>query len=687
MDRGPAPEQLLEGLTEAQAAAVSNDGAPLCILAGAGSGKTRVLTRRIAWRIATGTADAPHVLALTFTRKAAGELRSRLGQLGVRDGVAAGTFHAVAYAQLRQRWADRGESPPTLLERKAGLLARLLGPRSGRDAAVQPIDLAGEIEWAKARMVGPAAYEATALAAGRTPPLSVSAMAALYERYEAEKRRRGLVDFDDLLLLCVHALRDDTAFAAAQRWRLRHLFVDEYQDVNPTQAALLAGWRGEGDDLCVVGDPNQAIYSWNGADPAFLTDFTRREPRATVVRLDDNFRSSPQVLAVATSVLAGGGVRSELRPHRPDGLLPTVRAFASDRDEARGIAQAVRGKHRPGTPWSRIAVLARTNAQTVLLQEALREAGIPFRVRGGGAFLQQPEVRTALDGLRRAGGALATRVVDLELEAREPADPDLGGGHDGPAADRRAVLAELVRLAREHLAVDPNTTVDGFLAWLTTAVGADAGDTRTDAVDLATFHAAKGLEWPVVFVAGLERGLVPIGHAKTDPAIDEERRLLYVAVTRAEEELHCTWARERTFGSRTVPRQPSPWLDDIQAARAALAGGAAAGDLRDRVRAERRKLRAADGGRGSRRGGSDSGRVGADADPGVLGALKAWRSAAARAAGVPAYVIFHDTTLAAVAEAQPATRASLLSLPGLGPVKAERYGDDLLRVVAEHRAS
>jgi DNA helicase-2/ATP-dependent DNA helicase PcrA len=524
-------------------------------------------------------------------------------------------------------------------------------------------------------MVGPASYEAAALAAGRNPPLSVSAMAALYERYEQEKRRRGLVDFDDLLLLCAQALRDDTAFAAAQRWRLRHLFVDEFQDVNPTQAALLAGWRGDGDDLCVVGDPNQAIYSWNGADPSYLTDFARREPGATIVRLEDNFRSSPQVLTVAASVLAGGGVRSALRPHRGDGPLPSVRAYASDRDEARGIARAVRGKHRPGTSWSRLAVLARTNAQTVLLEEAFREAGIPFRVRGGGAFLQQPEVKTALDGLRRAGGNLVVRLVDLELET------DGGSDDDGPAADRRAVLAELVRLGREHLAVDPNATVDGFLAWLTTAVGTDAGDTRADAVDLATFHAAKGLEWPVVFIAGLERGLVPIGHAKTDPGIDEERRLLYVAVTRAEEELHCSWARERTFGSRTVPRQPSPWLDDIQAARAALAGGASPTDLRDRVAAERRKLRSTSGGRRT------NVTVGLDADPGVLTALKAWRSAAAKAAGVPAYVIFHDTTLAAVAEARPATRASLLALPGLGPVKAQRYGDDLLRVVAEHRAS
>jgi DNA helicase-2/ATP-dependent DNA helicase PcrA len=672
------PDGLLHGLTESQRDAVTSDGAPLCILAGAGSGKTRVLTRRIAWRITQGSADPRHVLALTFTRKAAGELRTRLGKLGVRDGVAAGTFHAIAYAQLRQRWADTGEAAPQLLERKAGFLRRLIG-RNGLDPAIQLVDLAAEIEWAKARMIAPERYEAAALAAGRTPPIPASAMASLYERYETEKHRRGVVDFDDLLLRCGALMRDDAAFAAAQGWRFRHLFVDEYQDVNPAQAALLDGWRGTSDDLCVVGDPNQAIYSWNGADPSYLVEFAQRERNATVIRLDDNFRSSPQVLTVATAVLAAGGIRSELRAHRPDGPVPSVRSFANERDEARAVARAARGKRRPGTPWSRIAVLARTNAQLVVLEEAFREASIPFRVRGGGAFLQQPEVRDALDALQRSGGPLARHLPDLEVEARS-------GEDDGSSvAARRAVLAELLRLAREYLALDASATVDGFVVWLSATVGGDSTDRPHDGVDLATFHAAKGLEWPVVFLVGLEQGLVPIGHARRDAAVEEERRLLYVAVTRAEEELHCSWSRERTFGSRAVPRRPSPWLDDVEVARAVLAGGTSesVADLRARVIAERRKLRSTDG-RGSR---SSKVTVGAAADPAVLIALKAWRSAAAKAAGVPAYVIFHDTTLAAVAEAQPSTRASLLALPGLGPVKAERYGDDLLRVIAEHRAS
>ncbi|MBW8826269.1 MAG: ATP-dependent DNA helicase UvrD2 [Acidobacteria bacterium] len=669
-------EGVLDGLTDAQAEAVTSTGAPLVILAGAGSGKTRVLTRRIAYRVAEGSADARHVLALTFTRKAAGELRGRLGALGVREGVAAGTFHAIAYAQLRQRWADAGQAPPTLLERKVGFLARLLGPRGRRDATVQPVDLVAEIEWAKARLVSPASYEAAVAAAGRKPPISASAMAALYGRYEDEKRRRGVVDFDDLLLRCIDSLVADPAFAAAQRWRFRHLFVDEFQDVNPAQAALLGAWRGDNADLCVVGDPNQAIYAWNGADPSHLVEFARREPGATVVRLDDNFRSSPQILAVAAGVLAGGGVRTDHRPHRPDGPVPSIRNYGSDRDEAQGIARAVRGKRRPGSAWSRIAVLVRTNAQAVLLEEAFRAAGIPFRVRGGATFLKQPEVQSALGEMASTRGGLGAGLADLASEIAELGD-------DGPAADRRAVLAELVRLGHEYLTLDPSAGVDGFTAWLSATVGGDAGDSGADAVEIATFHAAKGLEWPVVFLAGLERGLVPISRAKGDDALDEERRLLYVAVTRAEEELHCSWAKERTYGERRLPRQPSPWLDDIEAARSAIAAGGSLRDQLDRIQEERRRLRATDG-RGSRRPGIT---IGADADPNVLAALKAWRSAAARAAGVPAYVIFHDTTLAAVAEARPSTRVALLALPGLGPVKAERYGADLLRVVAEHLAS
>ena len=668
--------QLLDGLDPAQRQAVESEAQPLCILAPAGSGKTRVLTRRVAHRVLTGQADGARVLALTFTRKAAGELRSRIDALGVRQPIAAGTFHAVAYTQLRRRWSDRGERPPVLLERKARLLAPLL-PRARAGArcraTVQPADLAAEVEWAKARLVPPSHYEAEVVAAGRVPPLPAATMAGLYERYELEKRRKGLVDFDDLLMLCALALENDREFAAAQRWRFRHLFVDEFQDVNPVQFRLLQGWLGDRTDLCVVGDPDQAIYSWNGADPTLLSEFGRHFPGAGVVRLDRNYRSTPQIVAVGRAVLPPGGDEAvPVAAVRADGPLPVVRQFDTDTDEARGVARALRRAHRPGVPWSHLAVLARTNAQLVLLEEHLRAAAIPCRLGGGRLLLRLPEVQAALDHLRSLPPAmpLASRLADVEAAAGE-----------GGAAERRSNLEALVRMGHDYAAVDAFATVDGFVAWLAAGDRADGAEAAggTDAVELTTFHRAKGLEWPVVFVTGLEKGLVPIGHATTAAAEAEERRLLHVALTRAVDELHCTWAERRTFGSTAAARSPSPLLAPIHDTVAAMAAGGTPEEWRSRLTAERARLRALPtAGRGAR-----VASAAANADPAVWEALKAWRSATAQASGVPAHVICHDATLAAVAEARPTSRAELVALPGLGPVKAERYGDTLLAVLAD----
>ncbi|MDP9404749.1 MAG: ATP-dependent DNA helicase UvrD2 [Actinomycetota bacterium] len=670
--------QLLEGLDAAQHDAVVSEAAPLCILAGAGSGKTRVLTQRIAHRIATGSADARHVLALTFSRKAAAELRSRLTAVGIREALAAGTFHALAYAQLRRRWADRGERPPVLLERKGRLLVPLL-PRAraaGRaTATVQVADLAGEIEWAKARMVTPASYEAAVEVGGRTPPIPAATMASLYERYEHDKRAKGLVDFDDLLVSCATALATDTEFAAAQRWRFRHFFVDEFQDVNPAQFRLLQGWLGDRADLCVVGDPNQAIYSWNGADPSLLTQFRRHFPTAGVVRLDRNYRSTPQIVTVAAAVLPGAaGVVAA----RPQGPSPVVRQFDTDIAEAQGVARALRRAHRPGVAWSQLAVLARTNAQLVLFEEHLRAVGIPCRVGGAGSLLHQPEVKEALEHLRRAPVASAFTSLLDDVEAMVV---------EGGAVERGLNLEALVRLGRDYAAVDPEACVAGFSAWLAAGSRSDeaAGAAGHDVVELTTFHRAKGLEWPVVFVTGLERGLVPIGHADNPTAEAEERRLLYVALTRAVDELHCTWAQRRTFGSRAIPRSPSPWLEDVIAAVTAMADagpGASPLQWRARIATERARLQSGAGAGGRRSRGGRAPLAGANADPRVLDALKTWRADKARASGVPAYVIFHDATLAAVAEARPSSRDELLALPGLGPLKAERYGETLLALLA-----
>jgi DNA helicase-2/ATP-dependent DNA helicase PcrA len=668
-----ADDALLRGLNDRQREAVTTEATPLAIVAGAGSGKTRVLTRRIAWQAARGKLDPAHAVAVTFTRKAAAELSDRLRALGMRRSVATGTFHALALAQLRRRWADRDESAPRLLDRKVRLLAPMLAREDGPPAGPEAAEVAGEIEWAKARLVDPSGYEAAVAAAGRPTPRPPAEVASYFERYEREKARRGLLDFDDLLWRLADAIEGDPVFAAAQRWRYRHFFVDEFQDVNPAQFRLLRAWLGDRSDLSVVGDDDQAVYGFTGADAAYLVDFPRSFPGASVVHLEENYRSSPQILAAANAVLPGGRRRRKLlRATLPDGPVPVVGAYPSDAEEARAVARSLRDAHEPGTAWAQMAVLYRTNAQSARFEAALAEAGIPYRVRGAARFLDRPEVLAALGQLRQAGEAVPGLPLSAHLSAL------LEGVEPWAPAERREHVDALVRLGREYLADDGGPgSLEGFLAHL----AANLDDDRpmaADAVDLLTFHKAKGLEWPVVFVTGLERGLVPIAYAETPAALAEERRLLYVAITRAERQLRLSWAERRTLGGREMVRQASPYLSLIEAALGALSP-AGDGDWQAAVAAERARLAAARAAAASARAVPPT-----RADPKVLAGLVEWRRTLARASGVPASVIFHDATLAAVAEARPRTREALLTVPGLGPVKVERYGEALLDVVSRH---
>ena len=657
-------DALLGGLDEAQRAAVTSPAGPLCVHAGAGSGKTRVLTRRIAHRAATGDLDPRHALALTFTRKAAGELRSRLRHLGLRDDVAAGTFHAIAYAQLRARWADRGAEVPRLMDRKLRFVADLLGRR--REKAQ---DVVGEIEWASARLITPSEYLDRAARAGRRPPLPGDEMPHLLDRYAEAKTESRVIDFDDLLRLTLRVMERDPQAAAAQRWRFRHLFVDEFQDVNPLQYRLLRGWLGDGDDLFVVGDPHQAIYGWNGADARYLDRFEEafpadRFPGVAVLHLRDNYRSTPQVLAAAAAVLA----TSRLVAHRPDGPLPTVTAHADEAAEARAITRDVREYHGPGRPWSTQAVLVRSNAQAAVITEALGRVGIPHRLRGADQLLTRPAVADAMSRLRQE----SYEAVLADLRSPPVDDDDSGGRREGPDAARKAEeaaraaedRATLVVLAREYEALDPSPTGAGFASWLVAAVRAGEGGDR-DVVEVSTFHAAKGLEWPVVHLAGLEDGLVPIAYATTPGARAEEQRLLYVAITRAEEELRLHWSRTRVQGGEARERSPSPWLAPIEAALLDLQVASRPVDGRQHLTAPRADLHAH--------------HPEMDADPdAAVERLEAWRAQAARAARVPEQAIIDDRTLHAIADVRPGSTNDLQGVPGLGPVKAARFGEALL---------
>ena len=585
----PPDDPLLADLTPEQREAVTTRASPLCIVAGAGSGKTRVLTRRIAWQVGQGAADPRRMLALTFTRRAAGELRARLRRLGLRDPPRAGTFHAAALAQLRRYGADRGRRPPEILESRAAFLAELR-PRDRREATAR---LAAEIDWARARMIPPERYPESAAAAGRQPPRRAEAVAEAYAAYEEAKRRRRprLFDFDDLLAACRAIMDSQPDEAAAQRWRNQHLLVDEFQDVNPLQFALLRSWMGEESTVAVVGDGDQAIYGWNGADPGLIGDVGRHLPGCAVLHLRTNFRSTPEICGAAGRVLG----REPQPAVRLPGPAPTV-TECSEEDEAAVLARRVRRLRRPGAPWRHQAVLARTNAQLPPLRRALESQGIPVAARAGAGPLEHPAVKDLVASWD-TGASLRAAVIDARSDRDEIIDaaaadgdptgrletsPDaasdyratrheiIGAGTaDGDPAARPeidaagAALDALLELAEDHLALDPGATVGAFTMGLRSG-GRPAA--AADGVELTTFHGAKGLEWPIVHIVGAEDGYVPVSHARTPEAKAEERRLFYVAATRAGQELHIQWCRSRQVGDRVVERRPSPWLEAVGAA-------------------------------------------------------------------------------------------------------------------------
>jgi DNA helicase II / ATP-dependent DNA helicase PcrA len=503
-------------LTVAQREAIECDDPLLCVVAGAGAGKTRVLTLRVARRVRDDSIEPDRTLVTTFSRKAAEELRTRLWSLGVA-GVKAGTFHRTALGILREHRELRGRAAPQLLPDRRRLLADVT---TGDPRRTRALD--GEIGWAKARLVPPERYEAEARRYRRRAGVNPEQVADAYTRYEAERTRRRLLDFDDLIVACADTLAGDSSFADQIRWRTRHLFVDEMQDVNPAQFRLLTALLSDEPDLFVVGDPNQSVYGFNGADPTLLSRLPELLRGTRVIRLDENHRCTPQVVAVATAVLQEGGRLGEppLEPPRTtrvDGPVPAVVAHATDEDEAAWAAARAKMSRAPGRRWSSIAVLTRTNAQLARVQRAMDAARVPSMVAGS-------DLGPASD-LR--GGDPDRRDRDAEEDRRAGA-----GSGSGEAADR-------------------------------------------DRVVLTTFHRAKGLQWPTVMVLGLHDGLMPIASALTTAAVEEERRLLYVALTRSEEELWCSWSA-RTAGddaAGTAPsseRGPSRWLAPIQDTIAAM---------------------------------------------------------------------------------------------------------------------
>ncbi|MPV38326.1 ATP-dependent DNA helicase UvrD2 [Georgenia subflava] len=661
-------EELLAALDDDQRAVAEHLTGPLCVLAGAGTGKTRAITYRIANGVRSGTYNPQTVLAVTFTARAAGEMRSRLRDLGVA-GVQARTFHAAALRQLSYFWPTAiGGSLPRIAEHKAGLVAEASG-RLGLGADRVAIrDLSGEVEWAKVSLVTPDDYAAKALRAGREDVAGHdhATIARLLSVYEDVKNERGVIDFEDVLLLLVGILLERDDVAAQVRAQYRHFVVDEYQDVSPLQQRLLDLWLGSRREICVVGDVSQTIYSFTGATPNFLTGFPRRYEGAPVVRLVRDYRSTPQVVDLANKVLARAGrhrnaAAVELVAQRPSSIPVRFETYDDDLAEARGVAERITALEKEAVPLSEIAVLYRTNGQSEALEQALADAGIGYLVRGGERFFSRREVREAIVLLR--GGVRSTTDQPMPEAVRDIL-ASVGWVKQPPAArgavrERWESLNSLVTLA-DDLHATRNADMAGLVAELDERMAAQHAPTVAG-VTLASLHAAKGLEWDAVFLVGVSEGLLPISLADGDDAVAEERRLLYVGVTRAREHLHLSYARARTVGGR-ASRKRSRFLDGIWPDDGAGGGG----KLSRRAAARAR---------------TDSFFEENPADAELFERLRTWRGEVARTISKPAYTVLHDTTLQAIATAKPKDLRQLAVLRGIGATKLEAYGGQVLAVV------
>ncbi len=697
----------LDGLDDEQRAVAEAVHGPVIVLAGAGTGKTRAITHRIAHAVAIGAHDPRRTLAVTFTTRAAGHMRERLRDLGV-DGAQVRTFHAAALRQLRYFWPRLAGGPfPELMPSKARIVAEAASRCQVATDTATVRDLAADLEWAKVNFLTGDQIGVHAAQAGRTLAVDAGTLAAVQDAYEKAKAARGLLDFEDVLLVTAGALGERPDIAdevhAAYRW----FTVDEYQDVNPLQQRLLSLWLGDRDDVCVVGDPNQTIYSFTGASPAYLTGFAEAHPDATEVRLVRCYRCTPQIVDLANRLIdardrrAAGAAVADLHlvSQRPAGAAVEIRAWDDDVEEAQQVASRVRRYLESGRSGRDIAVLFRINAQSAELESAFADLQIAVQVRGTERYFDRPEVREAITRLRgaaRAAADVGAGSVPLADDVRAvlgaagwSAQPPRT---TGAVRERWESLAALVGLAEEQPA---GTDLRAFVAELDRRVASQHAPVA-DAVTLASIHSAKGLEWPVVFVVGCSDGLLPLQYADSPDQVEEERRLAYVAMTRAGDHLHVSWAQARQPGGRRA-RAISPFLADLPAVTASSGGGPVGGVRRrgsGTARTDRRRTGPARCrvcgkalvtppertlGRCSTCPGST--------DEVVLEALRAWRLATAREQAVPAYVVFTDVTLTAIAEQLPAGADELARIPGVGPKKLAAYGSAILDLVATTRAA
>ena len=658
------PEELLNALDPDQRAVATQVAGPLAVLAGAGTGKTRAITYRIAYGAAVGAFDPSNVLAVTFTQRAAFEMRHRLAQLGVPKAQAR-TFHSAALRQLRHFWPTVVGGPlPDVIPHKASLVAASAARLGITIDRTNVRDIAAEVEWAKVSMIDAAHYASRVARLRRDVPAGLDAgdMARLLDVYEDAKNERGVIDFEDILIYLCGMLQERADVASIVRKQYRSFVVDEFQDVNLLQARLLDLWLGGRHDVCVVGDVAQTIYSFTGASPDYLTGFGRKHPGARIVELTRDYRSTPQIVSVANDVLARSSQREgtvRLSSQRDGGAQVTYRTYDDDRAEAEGVAASIVDLIDAGMAPHSIAVLMRTNGQSQAFEEALGARGIPVAVAGGKPFFARDDVRTAISRLRAAAAA-ATDDGSVGEIVRDVLSgvgwaPEAPSGQAG--SERWSNMNAIVGWADDSQA----QTLSAFVAELDERVAYQVEPDKAG-VELATIHAAKGLEWDAVFLVGVAEGLLPISYAKTAAAREEERRLLYVAVTRARDLLTLSWARSRGADGRGK-RKRSRLLDGIWPEEARV------GAPKKRARASTRALNQA---------------FEEEASPQAIelfGRLKAWRLEVSRQAGVPPFAVFTDQTLRDIAQAMPKNTTQLRVIRGIGDVKVQRFAAPVLALV------
>ncbi len=561
-----APEALLAGLDDDQRVAAENLTGPVCLLAGAGTGKTRAITHRIAYGVATGAYAPARVMALTFTSRAAAELRGRLRQLGAA-GIAARTFHATALSQLRYFWPQTiGGSMPRLLESKGRVLGHAAETLRLKLDTAALRDLAAEIEWRKVSRLTIEQYASKVAGRALPPMLDVDRAVAMHRAYETLKDERRQLDFEDVLLATAGMIESEPRVAQQVREQYRFFVVDEYQDVSPLQQSLLELWLGDRRDLCVVGDVSQTIYSFAGASSDPLLGFPTRYRDATVVRLERNYRSTPAIVETANQLMRGrpGALRLHAEASGGESVKstqPTVDRYASDSAEARAVAARIAAEIAGGTKPQDIAILYRLNGQAAALEAALSDAAVPYHLHGAARFFELQEVKQAIMMLK---GAVVAATREPVFKTVSDVLRSLGWSQQPPETrgavrDRWESLNALIGLAE---ASAPGTTLRGFVDELTERSASQHEPTMA-AVTLATLHSAKGLEWHTVYLVGMSDGLVPVSYAKTQEAIEEERRLLYVGITRARWRLHLSWAQRGASGAQRDDRLPSRFLAEL----------------------------------------------------------------------------------------------------------------------------